>query len=353
MKVSAFAILFFFYAMLSAGVIKKSKTKVSFGSFGTLTTETTVQLEGLKKRVETQKNFESDNMMGQMMGGLMGGTGQSGEIISLEKMQRIQLDHPNKRYTVTPIEKIDWQRYQGEEREERHPEEEEEQEESNVKIIRNGFKVTDTGERKKINRFDCRKYLITWVTEWQNTETGEKGKDSLASVVWTTRADKALEAALAEEKKFDKLYMEKIGVPVDEMQSEMLGTQWLRMFRAMNRGQQAPEVADQALFKEMAKIKGYPVVTDGKFFVRTNKKQVAEAEPEPEEEKPDITDVGGLFGGFVKKALEKKLKGKKKAPKKSGSNLAFSFYNELIDLRTGAVDKVAFEIPKGYKEVKK
>ncbi len=350
-KLYSIIIMCFFITALQAGVIKESKTKVSFGNFGTLSTKTTVQLEGLQKRSETQKKFESDSFMGEMMGGLMGGSGQSGEIISLEKMQRIHLDHPHKRYSVSPIEKINWDQFGGEE-EAAQPGEEREQSEDHIKIIRSEFKVTDTGQQKKINRFPCHKYQITWVTEWLNTETGEKGKDSLVSVVWTTTADKELKKALEEEKKFNKLYMEKIGLSMDEMQSEMLGTQWMNMFRAMDKGASAPEIADQEELKELAKIKGYPIVTDGKFFISSNKKKM-EPEEEQQEEETEITDVGGLFGGFVKKALEKKMKKKKKPQKSKGLQPNFSFYTELVNLRTGAVDPVVFEIPKGYKQLEK
>jgi len=343
----SFLIIFVFLNQLAAGVVKETKSSVSFAGFGKFNTHTKSKIEGLQKREDTQKDFKGEGFMGSIMSKMFAKTGNTGEIIKLQEMKIYNLNHADKQYYVTPIEKMDWQQMsdEGAQDNEQYKEENDEQE-SHIKIIRNEFKVTDTGQTKTINQFKCRKYDILWVSEWVNTETGEKGTDSLRSVVWTTKLDGQLKKASAEEMKFNKKYMEKIGMPLDELQSEILGMNWLSMYKNMNRGQGAQyKTDDAAAFKQLQKIKGYPVVIDGTFYLKRPKK-TADVQKDDEQ----MPSLNGLFGGLMKKAMKKK---KKKPATANGFKMAFSYYTEIVQFKPASVPAKAFDVPAGYSEIER
>lgn len=329
---------------LNAGVIKESKSAVSFGGFGKFTTHSKSKIDGLQKREDTQKDFKGEGFMANMMSQMFAKSGNTGEITKLQEMKIYNLNYADKQYYVTPIEKLDWKHMNEQGNEEVAGKNEEE--ENNIKIIRNVFKVTDTGQTKKINQFNCRKYDILWVSEWQNMENGQKGTDSLHSVVWTTKLNPQLQKASEEEMKFNKKYMEKIGLPLDETQSEMLGMNWLSMYKNMNRGQGAQYKTDNAAaFKQLQKIKGYPVVIDGKFYLKRPKK-AGSAQKEDEQ----ITSLNGLFGSVMKKAMKKK---EKKPQPVNGFKMAFSYYTEIVQFKSAGIPAKAFEIPAGYTKIER
>ncbi len=336
-------IIFFLLNQLGAGVIKESKSSVSFGGFGQFTTHTKSKIDGLQKREDTQKDFKGEGFMAGMMSKMFAKTGNTGEITKLQEMKIYNLNHADKQYYVTPIEKMDWQRMSDEGGREKNAYKEENEEENNIKIIRNEFKVTDTGQTKKINQFNCRKYDIMWVSEWENTETGERGTDSLHSIVWTTKLSSQLQKASAEEMNFNKKYMEKIGMPLDEVQNEILGMSWLSMYKNMNHGQGAEyKTDDAAAFKELHKITGYPVVIDGKFYLKRPKKA-----GEVQQKEEPVPSLNGLFGGLMKKAMKKKAE---PAPK-TGAKMAFSYYTEIVEFKPASVPPKAFQVPAGYTKV--
>jgi len=175
-----------FSSSLFSGVIKSTKSTVSSAGFGKLTTKTNVKIDGLFKREDSKNKFKGKGFMGGMMSKLFLKNDHEGSILDLENMQQIKLNHSDKEYTILPVEKPDWGKYEDGEMEE-HEQETEEREESKIRIIRTEFKVTDTGKTKEINNFKCRKYTVKFVTVWENTETGQQGTDSLFTNVWTTK----------------------------------------------------------------------------------------------------------------------------------------------------------------------
>jgi hypothetical protein len=220
--------------------------------------------------------------------------------------------------------------------------ESEEPADSAIKVTKSEFKVEDTGEQSTINNFPVRKYLVYWLTEWENTETGEKGSSRLESLVWTTSLNETLQKAREEEMKFFRTYMAKIGLDVEKAQQDILGTNWLSIFDSLGKAKGQPSRDYSKAARELQKIQGYPIVVDGKYFV-TGQKAAGEAGGESQEE---ATDVKGRIGGLLKKSLKKKPAD----AAASASEPALSYYTEVLEVSTPDLGAGDFQIPAGYKK---
>jgi hypothetical protein len=284
--------------------------------------------------------------MGKVAGKLFLKSGNEGEIIDLPQMSIYKMNHKKKEFEVVAIEKItppDMSEM-GEESypEEKEVEEEKPKEKSEIEIIRSEFKVTETGQTKTINNFPSKEYNVLWLTEWQNNKTGEKGIDSLSTIVWTTPITDHLKEAQKEEMTFSKAYMAKIGINIDEVQQQILGTHWLSLFNKMKEEEKTPQQRSYDKFvDEMNKIEGYPVIIDGKYYAI--RPQLKPQEEEKEEE-TDITNVKKMFGGFAKKAL------KKKSRKPKTLEPAFAYYTELIEYTPTDINETDLQVPGNYKQ---
>ncbi len=327
-------VLIFTSSVLFAGVTKKTKSEVTFKGFGTYTLVQTEKIAADKKHVESENDFKGKGLMGGLAGKLLFKSANEGELVDLSEMTVYRMDHKNKQYHKVPLLQLSQQDMSSEEIGEQEDVKDEE-EQSDIRIIRSEFKVEKTGESKTINKFSCDKYLVTWITEWENVNTGEKGTERLTTDVWTTPLSGDLQAAHEEEMAFSKAYMEKIGLDMDEVQKSILGTNWLTMFSALNQRQTQPDQESAQVAEEMKKIEGYPVVVDGKYFSER------EGEEKQEQESQDITDVKNMFGGFVKKAIKK--------DKKKENEPSFAYYTELIELQKSSVDASALKVPENYK----
>ena len=86
----------------------------------------------------------------------------------------------------------------------------------------------------------------------------------------------------------------------------------------------------------MEKIKGYPVVVDGKYY--SEREGGEEASSESEE-----GGIRGKLGGLAKKVLTKKSKSTEVLP-------SFTYYTELIELNTSQLNDSVFQVPSNYKK---
>ena len=325
------------------GVIHESKTTVEFKGFGKYTVHETVYVQGVKQFKESASTFEGESMMGKMMGAMAFGDRPKNEIIDLDAMKIYMLFPEKRQYKVQDITPFTWDEEGGNEQSaEQENSEVQEKEETHIKITRNDFKVVPTGKSKTIHGFPCKEYRIFWITEWVNTQTGEKGKDSLFTEVWSTTATDQIKKGLKEEQAFQKKYLEKVGFGKDSEMESVLGLNWLQMFRTMHRQPDAQgKIVNKSWAKEMAKIKGYPVVVDGAFYVSVSGKKGVKKE----KESFDFNDVGGMFGGMLKN----KLKKKKEAAAKNEP--AFAYHTELIKIVTKTLPPKRFKVPPDYQKI--
>ncbi|MEJ2636941.1 MAG: hypothetical protein P8184_16835 [Calditrichia bacterium] len=334
-------LILFMLNSLFAGMQKKTKSEVNFKGFGTYSLTQTTEVTAQKKKNDSQSAFKGQGLMGKLAAKTVLRSGESSEIIDLPAMSIYKIDNQKKEYTVVPIEKLKMSAGEEEKgasgKEESTPEEK-----SDIRIIRSDFKVTDTGEKQTINNFASQKYIIMWVTEWENVNTKERGTDSLSTIVWTTPLTQTMKAAQEEEQQFNSEYMQKLGIETNQLQQEMLGTQWLSLLNQMNPGKQNPEFSDTKFSQEMGKINGYPVLIDGKYY-SIRPQQNASGENK-EEEGSESGSARKMFGGFAKKML------KKKPEEPKGPEPAFSYSTELLELKTADLSPNDFTVPATYKK---
>jgi hypothetical protein len=327
-------------APMLAGVVKKTKSDVNFRGFGKFSLAQSEKLTGDQRWTDIESDFKGQGIAGGLAGKTILRPGDRGEIIDLPQSTVSKLDNKKREYTIGPIEKVK-QETAGE-KGEAEKETEEKSGESNVKITKSEFKVEDTGEESTINNFPVRKYLVHWLTEWENTETGDKGSSRLETLVWTTPMNETFQKAQEEELKFYRAYMEKIGLNVEKTQQDILGTSWLSVLDSFGKAKSQPGRDYSKAAGEMQKIKGYPIVVDGKYFVTGQKTEGEAAEGGQEE----AQDVKGRIGGLLKKTLKKKPAD----TAASANEPSLSYYTEVLEISTPDLGAGDFQVPAGYKK---
>jgi hypothetical protein len=321
-----------------AGVVKKTKAEVTFRGFGKFSLAQSEKLTTDQKWADTQSDFKGQGIAGGLAGKTILRSGNTGEIIDLLQSSVFNLDNKKKEYTVGPIKKIDEEM----QREQAEAGQETEEAESHIKITKSEFNVQDTGEESTINNFSVRKYLIHWLTEWEDTETGDKGSSRLETQVWTTPMNQTLQKAREEELKFYRAYMQKIGLNVEKSQEDVLGMRWLDILDSLGKAKGQPGRDYSKAPAEMQKIKGYPIVVDGQYFTTGQKAAKEGAEGGQEEAK----DVKGAIGGLLKKTMKKKP-----ADSAAGANEpALTYRTEVLEISTPDLAASDFQVPAGYKK---
>ncbi|MGB6034245.1 MAG: hypothetical protein WBG01_09525 [Bacteroidota bacterium] len=323
---------------LFAGVMKESKSSVTFRGFGKLVTEETIYISGPMKRSDSEGEFDGEGIVGGFVGDLFMEEGNTGEIVDLKKLELTRINHEDEEYTVAPIKKLD---FSGLTKSDQSTDREQEEKKSSVREIRSIFRITPTGERKRINDFNAEKYTLLMLREWENTTDGTRGIDSLFTTIWTTQLSAQQEKAIQEEQSFHLEYMKALGMETSPLFNDVMGTSWMAMFSQMKKESRDASAEDKRRFdqftKEAEKLKGYPVLIDGSYFqIDPNAKK----EEKKEEEAPDVTSVGGLFGSITKEIT------KSDAP--VGPQPAFSYYTEILGLEFQTVDTDRFVAPVDY-----
>ena len=330
-----FVLLFSVTAM--AGVKRQSKSSVTFQGIGKFSSSELVQISENKKHTDSESEFDSDDMIKGMAAKLVLSPGNTGEIIDLGKMQMIMLDHEDKEYSVEAIKKLTTDAGNMDQATESQEESSDEAQEETVRIVRSEFKVTETGEKKSINGFPCQKFTVLWLTEWENIEDGSRGTDSLFSVVWTTPVTAGLTKAQEQESAFNSAYLSAIGLDMNTTQNMILGSNWMSLLASISEGGSSGRQDGPDMAGEMAKISGYPILVDGKYYTI---RPAAEAEAGEEEEEEES---GGLFGALTKQVLKTSTPAKAKTLEP-----ALAYYTEIISFNVADVPGSVFEIPAGY-----
>jgi len=318
-----------------SGVIKKTSSDINFKGFGRFTTVQTQKLTAQQSWTDSQNNFKGKGLLGGLAGKAVLRSGDFSELTDLPALSVYRIDAKKKEYTVSPIKPIT---DEGGEGEEGKSEEAEKPAESDIRIVKNEFKVDATGESRDINGFPTNKFLILWVLDWENVRTGEKGTNRLETDIWATPYSDVIRKALDEEQKFSREYLKAIGLDQDKLQQDMLGSSWLAILNGLNAAKGRPSAsADLAKAAgEMKKIQGYPVVIDGKYFATS-------VSPQGEAEEGS---GGGksLLGGLAKKAF------KKKPAEDAAAEPSLAYRIEVQELSLADLSAADFRIPEGYKK---
>jgi hypothetical protein len=291
------------------------------------------KLSRLKKH-ETS-SFKMTGSVGGFLGKFAGDMG-SDVITDIDKDVVQTLDHKKKAYTERPIT-LPKEKEQPPARAEKGKEEK-----PKVRVVRNEISVKDTGEKKTINGFDCNRYVVTWLIETENIETGERSKTTMTNDLWNTPETREIRALQKEELEFAKAYMKKLGLSVSPEDARKFGM-------AAVAGMFGDD--EQAV---KTKIKGYPIVTAVTWEIESPEASRKAGGETVEKESEDIDlsgGVGGLLGGLAKKAAKKKAAERAKESAKGGQVL-FDFYSEIKKIDVSSIPPSEFAVPSGYKLVK-
>lgn len=319
------------------GVVKTQKSTLAFKSLGSWTAVTTDRLTADRKLSETESEFKGKGLLGSLAGKTVFRSGKTGELVDLAAKTITTIDHKRKEYTVASIEKFAQDRQAALADAGQKPADKG-QTESDIRIVKSEFKVTDSGETKAVNGFDCRKFEVRWIVDWENVKTGEKGTDKLETDVWATPETAALKSAQAEEMAFGKAYLKAMGLDADKLQRDILGTEWIGIMTSLDpmSGGSKMKLEPGAVAREMGKIKGYPIVIDGKYSPAPKAKPA-------EEKEESVSSVGGALGKLGKGLLKKK-------PDPAEENApALAFKTEVVSLEAAAVEAESLQVPANYK----
>ncbi|MBN2464854.1 hypothetical protein JXD38_04435 [candidate division WOR-3 bacterium] len=282
-----------------------------------------------------KRTEENTTKMVGGIGGVFAGKPQTSvQITRLDKDLVWDLNPPKKTYTERPIALPTGTETRAERRQSGP-------EQKPYKIVKSEIKVTKPGATKTINGFACTEYVITWEVVMEDTASKGKVTQVMTTDLWNTPLTDQLKKAQAIEAEFNRAYTKKLGVELAPEETDRLGTAMLTSMYGLDPKETAGKMDEVA--KEMAKVEGYPIVTEVKWQLKDDS-TAKKPEPEPESE-PAPRSLRGLIG----KEIAKNIVPAK--PKDEG--VVFSSYQEVKSVSLDAIPETAFEIPDGYKKVEK
>jgi hypothetical protein len=302
------------------------------------------------EKLSGSKKHETSTMkMTGAVGGFLGGfAGDMGAdvITNIEKDVVWTIDHKNKAYSESritlPKEKDEPAKPAGRSKKDK-------EEKPKVRVIRSEVSVKDTGEKKTINGFACSRYVVTWLIETENIETGERSKTTMTNDLWNTPETKEIRTLQKEEMEFSKAYMRKLGLDMSPEDARKFGmTAVTSLFGG---DEQSMRNGLKELQEKMSKIKGFPIVTVLKWEMETPgaSRPASGEKAEKESEDVDVSGgIGGLLGSLAKRSVKKKTAEGAKEGEKDGKVL-FEFSSEINRIDVSSIPSSDFEVPGGYK----
>ena len=204
------------------------------------------------------------------------------------------------------------------------------------RVIKNEITVKDTGEKRKINGFSCKRYIVKWELITEEIETKARATSLMTNDMWNTKDSKTTNALQKSENVFMKAYLKKLELDMSPGDMKQMGLK----FVAGASGGDAKKLS-----KKMEKIKGFNIAAKVKWEQITS---------QPEESKTaKKEESGGGFGGFgslsdALGSVAKKAMTKKKDPNKK--EVIFESYTEIKKISTDSKGKGHFSIPNGYEK---
>jgi hypothetical protein len=319
--------------LLAGSAVADLKTE-TFTRASMLTGLGSTEVNGVTQYQGDKRAEDHTTKMVGGIGGMLAGKPQTSlEITRLDKDVIWDLNPPKKTYTERPIALPAGTETKAERRQSGP-------EQKPYKIVKSELKVTKTGAAKDINGFACKEYLITWEVVMEDTASKGKVTQVMTTDLWNTPLTDKLKQAQQVETDFNRSYVKKLGVEMSPQETDRLGARMLTSMYGLDAKETAGKLEEVG--KEMAKVEGYPIVTEVKWQVKNDSAAAKKPEPEPEPE-PAPTSLGGLIANkLARQATSDK-------PKEEG--VLFSSYHEVKSVSLDAVTETNFEIPDGYRKV--
>jgi hypothetical protein len=174
--------------------------------------------------------------------------------------------------------------------------------------------------------------------------TGEVTSTLMLTRFWMTPLTADLKKAMEEDVKFQKAYLEKMGVAIPPAEREAFGGAGMALLLGVG-DKKVTELLTQ--LKDKTKdLSGYPIVTESEWTVKEDPKAVARREQakaaEAKEDSPELSaDPKNLAGNLLGSFAKKKMKQRQDAP--------LTGYHEVVSVSVAPADAALFEIPAGFK----
>ncbi len=337
------ALLFAFTAIQAQVTYESVTTSDGFMGMGASVSTDKTFIQGDARREESQIKFTGGIMKH------MSPKGSEIEITRLDKEVIWKMNDKDKKYTQMTFAEFKKMMEEGlldqpmmgkpDQKPENKPEGEPEYEWQTPVV-----KARDLGEKKELNGFSCKHYLVTVTTIGKQVSTGKLDTLLLSADMWNSlNAASAMKAANDFEMRLAK------ALGLDKM-AEAMGPMMAQY------GEQFKKLAE-----EMKKVEGYSVLTDMTLAMTTHsmpkpsKEELEAAQAEPEPEPADVTDVKGAFGKMLGKKIKDAAKAKAekdKAEKAKGNpnqKVLFHTITVLKSITGGTLAADLFEVPASYK----
>jgi hypothetical protein len=261
----------------------------------------------------------------------------TGKIIRLDKELIWDINHDNKTYTEGPLKHPE-----GSVKVETKVEGSGSPPADRYRVVSSEFSVKKFDSTKTINDFLCTHYLAVWKLTVEEIATRNKSTSTMTMDEWTTPETDVIRQADADEAAFNRAYMTKLGLNVEPQKAEMMGMAYL-MTLGINQQEFAAKM--QSFSAELAKIQGYPIVTDVKWTVADSSRpaQTAVPEREPEKGRFGLPNLSGIISNRVADKVTDRVTEAQTGP-------VFSAYVEVKAISVAAVSDTRFEVPAGYKK---
>jgi hypothetical protein len=266
-----------------------------------------------------------------------------GTIVDLREEKVYDLDMKKKSYTVITFaemrRRMEEARKKAEEQARKDAPEEKKADEE-APQVEVDFTVKETGERKTINGFDTKQFLMT-ITMREKGQTLEQGGGLvMTSDLWITPGIAAMKELMDFEVRYAKQLAgpEAFGASAEQMQAALAAHPMLKEGLAR-------------MAEESRKMDGTAIVTITTMdAVKSADQMAAQQSQKAEESNPDASGgVGGLIGGFGRRMAKKKASGDEAAPKAQTTFMTIT--NERLSV-SNSVAAGDLAIPAGFKEDK-
>lgn len=353
---SAFRILFVMTVFLvpigiNADVtIKRMDRSGGFKGFGAFEGTSEYSLQGLKRSEKTDMKYASKLMQ------MAAGKGAKENIIRVDKGIVWALSPQKKTYSETPIAPPPQKGTPPPKVEKEEPSPADKKPTHRIK--RTAMSLEKTGDKKKINDFNCEHTKFTLLVEVEEIATGEVATFNLLGNFWMTALTAKLKQAQVEEMRFSKAYLEKLGISLSPDEKKSFDDSSVAMLLGVGGEKTRDTLA--SLQKKLSTLQGYPIVTETIWSVQADPKAVAREKQSKDKARAENNSApelsvdpkkmaGNLMGAFAKKKMQAH---EDKKDKERENKPLLSTYSEvrLIDLKPVSSD--LFEIPAGYKKIK-
>jgi len=316
--------------VLYADVTKETYSRMKMAS-GLVSSEITSKTE-----TRADMRLNDDNVQTTTV--FTGKPQHAGTITRLDKELIWHLNHGNKTYAESPL---------------RLPEEKVKVEAEakgqgdtvkDYRIVKSELTVKKLDSARTINGFPCTGYIATWTLVVEKIKTKEQTTSIMTLTEWTTPVIAVLKQAEAEEAAYNQAYLAKLGLglvvpsPQSPVPSPMMGMQYLATL-----GMTEKDIAERlkGYGDELAKIQGYPIVTETKWTVPVDTTKAKQEVKHEESRLPP--SLGSLMGKVLTQNVIPK-------PSLGDAGVMFTFYLEVKSVSVGPTGDQDFEIPEGYKK---